>query len=828
MTKILVIDDDRINLKLLEPLLKKSYPDYEILTVQSGPEGIEIAKKELPDIIILDIRMPYMDGYEVCKHLQSDEYTQPIPVIFLTAYATDSKDVIRGLESGALSFLSKPIGKDHLIAQVNVALRIRMAEKALRESERKFRNYIESSGDIMYVVDKNLKFLYGNRKYLKRRGLTQKELLGKEHEDFHSDEGTGNFMERVKVVRESGKPIYYEYQSELDGRYFLRTLSPVIDSETKESESITVISRDITQRKQAEEALEKSLQQQRLLTEVSFLFTKLGKFEKNMNDILRLIGEYTIVSRVYVFEDFNNGEYTKNTYEWCNKNIEPQIDNLQEIPYTIVPSWKKILNEKGMVFSTNISELPQDIINILEPQKIKSILVLPIYVRNKFFGFLGFDECEKHRIWDNNEIELLKTVTNIISVIFERKQAEEKIKEISKLEKKRLKELRISHDQLQKSQEASLNLMEDLSVEIEQHKQTEDMLRTSEKRYRSLFENIQSSFALHEIVFDKKGKPVDYIFLEVNEAFELQNGLKKKDIIGKNVRDVMPGIENDQVNWIQRFGEVVLTGKNISFEDYSEQKKKWYSVIAYRPKENQFATVFADITDRKKSELEIQQSRTQLRKLAAHLEDVREEERTIIARNIHDELGQLATALKMDISWLQKQLPKENELWISKMQTISDLVDMTASEIQRICSELRPGVLDDLGLEDALEWYVSEYNKRTGTICNLSIEYDLTLLNKHMSVAVYRMIQEALTNVRRHAKASKVTISIKGENGKLKLMIKDNGIGIRKEKIDNSKSFGLLGIEERALSLDGYSRISGKEGKGTTLEIMLGIGNSSL
>ncbi len=533
---------------------------------------------------------------------------------------------------------------------------IKKAEEALRESDRKFRNYIESSGDIVFVVDKNLRFLYCNQKYLERQGLTLEELLGKEYGDFHSDEGKGKFWKRVKAVRESGKPIFYEYQSEIDERYFLRTISPVLETETKESESITVISRDIT----------------------------------------------------------------------------------------------------------------------------------------------------------------------------DRKKAEKKLEQVAKQEKVHLREIKLSNKQLKESQEASLNVMEDLSVEIEQHKQTEDMLRASEKRYRSLFDNIRSSFALHEIILDKNGKPADYIFLEVNNAFELQAGLKRKNIIGKKVTDVLPGIENDPVNWIQRYGEVVLTGKNISFENYAKPLKKWYSVVAYRPMENQFATVFTDITERKKSELEIQQSRTQLRKLAAHLEDVREEERTIIARNIHDELGQLATALKMDVSWFQKQLPKENELWISKMQTISDLVDMTSGEIQRICSDLRPGVLDDLGLEDALIWHVSEYNKRTGTVCKLSIDYNLALLNKHMSVAVYRMIQEALTNVRRHAKASRVTISIKGENGKLKIMIKDNGIGITQEQIDDLTSFGLIGIKERALSMNGYARISGKEGKGTILVIVLGIGNSSL
>ena len=142
MSKILVIDDNRLNLAVIEGLLKRSYPDYEILITQSGPEGIEKAKNELPDAIILDIRMPDMDGYEVCKHLQSDEDTRYIPVLLLTAYQSDSKDVVRGLEFGALSFLTKPIDPDVLIAHINVALRITKAEKALRESEEEMRSLL--------------------------------------------------------------------------------------------------------------------------------------------------------------------------------------------------------------------------------------------------------------------------------------------------------------------------------------------------------------------------------------------------------------------------------------------------------------------------------------------------------------------------------------------------------------------------------------------------------------------------------------------------------------------------------------------------------------
>jgi response regulator RpfG family c-di-GMP phosphodiesterase len=156
MTKILVIDDNRNNLVLLEALLKNSYPDYEILIAKSGPEGIEIAKKELPDAIILDVRMPDMDGYEVCKNLQSYEYTRYIPVLLLTAYQSDSKDVIRGLEFGALSFLTKPINKDILIAHVNVALRITRAEKLLRESKAEMQSLLAEHEQVEKVLKKRI------------------------------------------------------------------------------------------------------------------------------------------------------------------------------------------------------------------------------------------------------------------------------------------------------------------------------------------------------------------------------------------------------------------------------------------------------------------------------------------------------------------------------------------------------------------------------------------------------------------------------------------------------------------------------------------------
>lgn len=228
-----------------------------------------------------------------------------------------------------------------------------------------------------------------------------------------------------------------------------------------------------------------------------------------------------------------------------------------------------------------------------------------------------------------------------------------------------------------------------------------------------------------------------------------------------------------------------------------------------------------DISGRKHAEQQILQSQAELRKLAAYVESAREEERTRIAREIHDELGQAMTGLKMDVSWLEKKLPAGVPMFAEKTQEMTQLIDSTIKSIRRIATELRPGVLDNLGIQAAIEWQAQEFEHHTGITCSVTFRPEAVVLDDQRSTAVFRILQEALTNVARHAHATKVRILLIQESGSVVLEVIDNGKGISRDNLAVLKSFGILGIRERASQFGGTVEITGTPGAGTTARIVL-------
>ena len=355
-----------------------------------------------------------------------------------------------------------------------------------------------------------------------------------------------------------------------------------------------------------------------------------------------------------------------------------------------------------------------------------------------------------------------------------------------------------------------------LFFNISLRKRTEKALRESEEKYRDLYDNAPDMY--HSV--DKDGTIID-----CNETEARIFGYGKEEIIGRSIRALLTeesGIIHEQEfpalkkqrsvqglerDFVRKDGTTFTASLNVFFE--SDKKGD-----LIRTK-----TIGRDITEQKRVEEELRRSQEELRNLSAHLETAREEERGHIAREIHDELGVTLSKLKLDISWLQNRLSKENSPLVEKTSKMSDLVDTTIDSVQRIASELRPGVLDYLGLSAAIKWQAGEFRERAGIECIISISPEDIELDQDLSIPVFRIFQETLRNVVRHAHATRIEIDLTESRGDLTLEVRDNGKGITAEQISNPASFGLMGIRERARFLGGSVKISGVQGTGTTVTV---------
>ena len=234
---------------------------------------------------------------------------------------------------------------------------------------------------------------------------------------------------------------------------------------------------------------------------------------------------------------------------------------------------------------------------------------------------------------------------------------------------------------------------------------------------------------------------------------------------------------------------------------------------------NNSMELMREIAERREAERRVKQSRESLRALTARLQSVREEEQTRIAREIHDELGQALTGLKMDLAWLTQHLPPAAKSLAQKTAAMSGLIDNTIHSVRRIASGLRPEVLDEAGLGTAIEWQVREFQKRTGIRCRVMLPEQEPILERDQATTVFRILQEVLTNVARHANATRVDAELALLPHALQLEVQDNGRGITEDQMRSGKSLGLLGMRERALLIGAELDIAGVRGAGTRVTL---------
>lgn len=357
------------------------------------------------------------------------------------------------------------------------------------------------------------------------------------------------------------------------------------------------------------------------------------------------------------------------------------------------------------------------------------------------------------------------------------------------------------------------NLMEYSQVNRENNEQ----LRQLAEKYKTIF----YKSPLPKWIYDFE----TLRFLEVNEAAVRQYGYTQEEFKSMTILDIRPEEEKEKVlEDIERIKKEPDSGHG-----YWRHRKKNGQVFTveimahFIDYNNKIArlVVTNDITEKLKAEELLKQSHEELRNLASRLQDIREEERANMAREVHDVLGQQITCLKMDISWLSKTLTTEDSGIREKLSQTIQLLDQTATIVRKIAAELRPSILDDFGLIEALDWQGKEFEKRSGITVQFSSTVPPVVIGQNITIALFRIYQESLTNVARHASASLALVKIGLKDDELILTITDNGNGFDVRQIGEKKTLGILGMKERTLMIGGKYEITSIQGKGTTVTVIV-------
>ncbi len=353
--------------------------------------------------------------------------------------------------------------------------------------------------------------------------------------------------------------------------------------------------------------------------------------------------------------------------------------------------------------------------------------------------------------------------------------------------------------------------------DVTEHKNAETRIR----RNLALFEAVVEGTADFVFVKDREGR-----FLLSNSGFAQEFGLSKQELIGKTdfaLADRERAMEFRAVDQ-----EIMQTGESRNFEhavDWGHGRKIYLTTkTPWRDADGSVLGVIGvsrDITERNERENALARSHRELRDLASRLQMIREEERGAMAREIHDELGQALTALKMDLVWILERLPESAATLRRRGATMVSLIDGTVEAVQRLSSRLRPPLLDDLGVGAAIEWQAQEFASRSGIPCALHLEPIDDVLGEPESTALFRIFQEALTNVARHAHARHLEVTLRQLDEEIVLTVRDDGQGIHPAAVESPDSLGLIGMRERAENFGGTIAVASVDGVGTSVTVRM-------
>lgn len=714
-------------------------------------------------------------------------------------------------------------------------------------------HFFERISDAFFALDNDWNYTYLNEAALALHNLEADSLLGKNIWEIHPELVNGDFYKALYTAKETQQSQRNEFYDAVNKKWYDDLIYPDL-------EGISVYYHDITERKNTIEQLRVSEEALRLSTELYRLVAKATNdaiWDWDIkNDILKGNEIFCSLFDAPPNSIFNYNSFIEKIHEDDKLRLRENFDKAikegqilltEEFRFKQTSGKFRVVNDRAYILYngnkqayrmlgamrdvTQIKETEQKL--ILEKELSDSVInSLPgiFYLFNKEGQFIRWNK-NLETVTGYAAAEILKMEPSDFFIEEEKEMMAQKIYSVFKkgvdfvdaffLTKTKQKipfyftGMRIHYE----NQTCILGV----GIDVSQKKAVEEALKISEEKYRLLFNENPLPMWILDTVENR--------FLHTNNAAINIYGYSKSEFLAMPINALHPENNTGYIEWNAKLPE-----EKLHSEMNWEHKKKDGTIIKVNILFNEIiyegkTAVLAmanDITARLEAEESLQKSHSAFRELASHLETIRESERTRIAREIHDELGQQLTGLKMDISWINKKVKSEDEAVQNKMKDIIQLIDNTVITVRRIATQLRPDILDDLGLISAMDWQSEDFQKRHEIKSTFTSNVSHVILTSDISTNVFRIFQESLTNISRHAKATEVITTLKIENDVLTLTIKDNGIGINESDNINKKTLGILGMKERALLIKGkydiYKNIDG----GTSVIISVPLTNTSI
>ncbi|MEJ2696983.1 MAG: PAS domain S-box protein [Candidatus Sulfobium sp.] len=815
--RVLIIEDSEDDVLLLLRALKSGGYDVHYERVDTADTMEEALARSKWGIVISDYIMPRFSGIEALKLFKK----KGLDIPFIIVSGKIGEDIaVEAMRSGAhdyiikghLSRLAPAVERE--LREMETRRSRRLAERALRESEVKMAAITAAATDAIVMIDSGGIISYWNPAAVRIFGYTEEAALGQPLVDllvpaqYRQSFSAG----MAKFLRNGRGPIIgntIELRSlKKDGSEFPVEVSLSSVKMQKQWHAVGII-RDITDRKRQEEELWRHRNDLEGLVEerTAELIRTNQKLEREIAD--RKIAEKSLWTAITKVEEerakseaiiaamgdgisIQDGNFKILYQNRIHKDL--MGDHVGEYCYRAYAGLDAVCAECHMEAAFREG-------TVLTVEKFVTTAMRPAYLE------ITVSPLREAGGGIAAGIEIVRDITG-------RKKMEEELREhrdhLDFLVKERTAELR--------------KVNRDLRAEIMRRIQMEKDLIESQRFVRRITDATPNLLYLYDVIENQ----IVYINPLVNDLLGYSPDEVRK--MGSSFYKTV--LHPEDFEDYRAFRERVSLARDgdVTEHEYRMRTKReewrWFysrDVVFKRTNDGILKLILGiaeDVTEKKKAADEIKRSREQLRKLFAHAQSVREEERTRISREIHDELGQALTALKMDLSWIIKRLDRSQETLHRKARDMSKLIDMNIQAVKRISSELRPGLLDVLGLTAALEWQIKEFHQRTGIKCKLRVTPPEISPDKEMSTTIFRIFQETLTNVARHAGAGRVTVRLERKAGDLVLQVKDDGCGITDRQISSPTSIGLMGMKERANFLGGRIGIKGERDKGTTVTVV--------